>query len=206
MQRSQRRRGSVPVENYTVTSDGFSMFEDLLTESAVDDLVSFMEQNISGSLRTRRPRNPIRQNRRGKLEGSVASGRDNCSDQQSRSARIRTMVHEGWGSARSTPATVLERMVSVRLHLDDCPKENGALRVIPGSHTSGKLEERLIQELAERSATVTCAMFRGGVLMMRPLLLHASSASTIPGHRRVIHFDYAAAELPSGMNWAVDQA
>jgi ectoine hydroxylase-related dioxygenase (phytanoyl-CoA dioxygenase family) len=104
------------------------------------------------------------------------------------------------------PATVLERMISLRLHLDDCPEENGALRVIAGSHASGKLDERLIHELAERSVTVTCAMQRGGVLMMRPLLLHASSASSLPGHRRVLHFDYAAAELPAGMAWAEAQA
>jgi ectoine hydroxylase-related dioxygenase (phytanoyl-CoA dioxygenase family) len=104
------------------------------------------------------------------------------------------------------PASVLERMVSVRLHLDDCPKENGALRVIAGSHSGGKLGENLIQELAEGSASVICAMRRGGVLMMRPLLLHASSASSIPGHRRVIHLDYAAVDLPSGMDWAANQS
>lgn len=103
------------------------------------------------------------------------------------------------------PASVLERMVSVRLHLDDCPEENGALRVIPGSHTSGKLDERLIQDITTRSVAVVCAMQRGGVLMMRPLLLHASSASSLPGHRRVLHFDYAASELPAGMDWAVTQ-
>jgi len=101
------------------------------------------------------------------------------------------------------PASVLERMVSVRLHLDDCPEENGALRVIAGSHTSGKLNERLIQDIAMRSVAVTCAMQPGGVLMMRPLVLHASSASKLPGHRRVVHFDYAAADLPVGMDWAV---
>jgi ectoine hydroxylase-related dioxygenase (phytanoyl-CoA dioxygenase family) len=100
------------------------------------------------------------------------------------------------------PAAVLERMVSVRLHLDDCPEENGALRVIAGSHTSGKLDERLIHDIAKRSVAVTCAMRRGGVLMMRPLLLHASSASSFLGHRRVVHFDYAASELPEGMGWA----
>jgi ectoine hydroxylase-related dioxygenase (phytanoyl-CoA dioxygenase family) len=104
------------------------------------------------------------------------------------------------------PASVLERMVSVRLHLDDCPAQNGALRVIAGSHTSGKLNERLIQGFAERSVSVTCAMQSGGALMMRPLLLHASSSSSFPGHRRVIHFDYAAAELPAGMGWAETQS
>ena len=101
------------------------------------------------------------------------------------------------------PASVLERMVSVRLHLDDCPEENGAVRVIAGSHLSGKIPERLIQDIATRSHAVTCAIKRGGVLMMRPLLLHASSASSLPGHRRVVHFDYAASELPAGMAWAL---
>jgi ectoine hydroxylase-related dioxygenase (phytanoyl-CoA dioxygenase family) len=104
------------------------------------------------------------------------------------------------------PASVLERMVSVRLHLDDCPKENGALRVIAGTHVNGKLEERAIADLARRSVAVTCAMRRGGALVMRPLLLHASSASSDPGHRRVVHFDYAVAELPPGMGWAEGQS
>ena len=104
------------------------------------------------------------------------------------------------------PANVLERMVSIRLHLDECSAENGALRVIPGSQANGKLEERSVQELAERSIPVTCAMRRGGALIMRPLLLHASSASSTPGHRRVIHFDYASVDLPAGMTWAANQA
>jgi ectoine hydroxylase-related dioxygenase (phytanoyl-CoA dioxygenase family) len=104
------------------------------------------------------------------------------------------------------PASVLERMVSIRLHLDDCPKENGALRVIAGTHVNGKLEERTIAGLARRSVAVTCAMRRGGALVMRPLLLHASSTSSHPGHRRVVHFDYSAAELPPGMGWAEGQS
>ncbi len=228
------------MENYSVASDGFSMFEGLLTESAVDDLVSFVEQNISVESRRGGARNLLDfPEMRALAESSVV--RSEVEAVLGRNARVvrgilfdkteganwkvpwhqdvtiavtHKVEAEGFGpwSMKAgvlhvqPPATVLERMLSVRLHLDDCPKENGALRVIPGSHTSGKLEERLIEELAERSATVTCAMFRGGVLMMRPLLLHASSASTIPGHRRVIHFDYADAELPSGMNWAVNQA
>jgi ectoine hydroxylase-related dioxygenase (phytanoyl-CoA dioxygenase family) len=104
------------------------------------------------------------------------------------------------------PASVLERMVSLRLHLDDCPKENRALRVIAGTHINGKLEERAIGDLVRRSVAVTCAMRRGGVLVMRPLLVHASSSSSHSGHRRVVHFDYAAAELPPGMGWAEGQS
>jgi len=104
------------------------------------------------------------------------------------------------------PSSVLERMISLRIHLDDCPEENGALRVIAGSHKTGKLDERAVQRIAGEGSAVVCAMQRGGLLMMRPLLIHASSASIIPGHRRVIHLDYAAAELTEGMNWASDHA
>jgi Phytanoyl-CoA dioxygenase (PhyH) len=102
------------------------------------------------------------------------------------------------------PAAVLEKMISVRIHLDDCPEENGALRVIAGSHRSGKLPASLPEEYFMSHPFVVCEVKSGGVLLMRPLLLHASSAATIPAHRRVIHFDYAATELPAGMGWAAD--
>jgi ectoine hydroxylase-related dioxygenase (phytanoyl-CoA dioxygenase family) len=104
------------------------------------------------------------------------------------------------------PAEVLEQMISVRIHLDDCPEENGALRVIAGSHRQGKLPASLPAGYIESRPSVVCRVKSGGVLLMRPLLLHASSASTAPTQRRVIHFDYAAAELPVGMVWAVLQA
>jgi ectoine hydroxylase-related dioxygenase (phytanoyl-CoA dioxygenase family) len=104
------------------------------------------------------------------------------------------------------PAEILQEMLSVRLHLDDCPEENGALRVIPGSHLKGKLPADFMKNSSEGKRAVVCAMKSGGVLLMRPLLLHASSAATSPAHRRVIHFDYASANLPSGLGWAVAQA
>ncbi|HXE08472.1 MAG TPA: phytanoyl-CoA dioxygenase family protein [Acidobacteriaceae bacterium] len=100
------------------------------------------------------------------------------------------------------PAAVMERMISLRFHLDDCPEENGALRVISRSHVNGKLGELEVQAIAQRADAVVCAMKRGGLLIMRPLLIHASSASTNPAHRRVIHLDFAAAALPDGMEWA----
>jgi ectoine hydroxylase-related dioxygenase (phytanoyl-CoA dioxygenase family) len=55
-------------------------------------------------------------------------------------------VKEGVQHVQS-PSAVLERMVSVRLHLDDCPSSNGALRVIAGSHHMGKLDQNLIADL-----------------------------------------------------------
>jgi len=104
------------------------------------------------------------------------------------------------------PAAVLEKMISVRIHIDDCPQENGALLVIPGSHRSGKLPAVLPEDCRDLRRSVVCGVGSGGVLLMRPLLLHSSSAAAVPGHRRVIHFDYAAVELPKGMGWAASQA
>jgi hypothetical protein len=36
---------------------------------------------------------------------------------------------------------------------------------------------------------------------MKPLTIHASSMALEPPHRRVIHFDYAATDLESGLEW-----
>lgn len=99
------------------------------------------------------------------------------------------------------PAGVLARMVSVRVHLDDCGSGCGPLRVIPGSHREGRLGVEPTRAWLERVAPVACPVPRGGALVMRPLILHASSASDDPGHRRVIHLEFAAHPLPSGVEW-----
>ncbi len=100
------------------------------------------------------------------------------------------------------PASVLEQMVSVRIHLDDCPEENGALKVVPGSHMMGKIQEQCIAEVIAQGRVEVCEARAGGVLVMRPLLVHGSSAASRPAHRRVIHFDFATGELADGLIWA----
>ena len=101
------------------------------------------------------------------------------------------------------PAEVLESMISVRIHLDPCGEENGALRVLPGSHQRGRIPEKAILTMRE-IPEVVCAVGLGGALLMRPLLLHASSPSRVPGHRRVVHLDFASTPLPRGMQWFSD--
>ena len=103
------------------------------------------------------------------------------------------------------PAEVLEHMVSVRLHLDTCGEENGALRVLPGSHRHGRIPEEEIPAMHE-TPEIVCAVGVGGALLMRPLLLHASSPSRVPGHRRVVHLDFASVQLPNGMRWFSESA
>ncbi len=47
-----------------------------------------------------------------------------------------------------------------------------------------------------------CPAERGDVIIMRPLILHSSSMSDAPEHRRVLHLESAASDLPDGMDWA----
>ena len=100
------------------------------------------------------------------------------------------------------PAGLLERMVTLRLHLDDCDESNGALRVLTGSHRSGKLDAKAIEEWKTQGPVEPCLAQAGDALFMRPLLLHASSPADSPRHRRVIHLEFAVDELPAGLAWA----
>ena len=100
------------------------------------------------------------------------------------------------------PAEVLGRMVTVRLHLDDCPSENGALKIVPGSHRFGLLARSEIPADTQKVAESVPAA-AGDALFMRPLILHASSRAEAPSHRRVLHLEYAPAGLlPAPLAWA----
>lgn len=103
------------------------------------------------------------------------------------------------------PAEILENMLSIRIHLDDCNEDNGALRVIPGSHRWGRISEQDISGIRERCAEEVCVVAAGGVQLMRPLLLHASSPSRAPSHRRVVHLDFASVDLAAGLRWYTER-
>lgn len=99
------------------------------------------------------------------------------------------------------PTEVLESMVTLRLHLDDCDEAEGALRIIPGSHRGGRLNASQIAEMRSQRSEVLCAARAGNALLMRPLLLHSSGQAVSPIHRRIIHLEYAACRLPAGLEW-----
>lgn len=99
------------------------------------------------------------------------------------------------------PAEVLEQMMAARIHLDECMAENGALMVLPGSHLAGKLAEKEIARWKESTEPVVCAARRGDVLLMRPLLLHASRPALNPSRRRVLHIEYSTCALRGGLQW-----
>jgi len=95
---------------------------------------------------------------------------------------------------------LMSRMLAIRIHLDECGADNGPLRVLPGSHREGFLSDKQIQEWPKAGA-VTCVANRGDAILMRPLLLHGSSVAKAPNVRRVVHFEFTADELPTGVQW-----
>jgi hypothetical protein len=97
------------------------------------------------------------------------------------------------------PIAVLESMITLRIHLDDTPGGNGALRVVPGSHLHGFVTSENFP--GRETEVVCCEAEAGDVLAMRPLLLHSSPRSVTPSHRRVLHVEYAAVDLPAPMDW-----
>jgi hypothetical protein len=99
------------------------------------------------------------------------------------------------------PVSVLESLVAVRLHLDDSGPEAGPLRVVPGSHRQGRLSPDEARRLRQARGECECLATRGDALLVRPLLLHASSKAAVPSRRRVLHFLIGPAELPHGLRW-----
>ena len=98
------------------------------------------------------------------------------------------------------PLEILQNNFTVRIHLDDTNEHNGALRVIPQSHLKGIYRTETIDWNKENE--VVCDVARGGVMIMRPLLLHASSRTTNNKKRRVIHIEFSCQRLPHPLQWS----
>ncbi len=112
--------------------------------------------------------------------------------------------YKGWtkkGNVISVipPDKVLHKTIIIRIHLDDTNEQNGALKIIPGSHK--KVHSNKDIELMT-GAFVSCKVNKGGIHIMKPLLLHASSKSTNQKKRRVIHLEFNSMELEKGLEWA----
>jgi ectoine hydroxylase-related dioxygenase (phytanoyl-CoA dioxygenase family) len=99
------------------------------------------------------------------------------------------------------PVELLEQLVAVRVHLDACMEVDGPLKVIPGTHRQGVIAPDAAASISHSTPAVLCVAPLGAALVMRPLLLHASSKSTGNGRRRVLHFLYGPPRLMHGLQW-----
>lgn len=97
---------------------------------------------------------------------------------------------------------VLNNMITFRLHLDQANKSNGCLKVIPKSHELGILSQQELTEVVNSQESYICEASEGDLLLMKPHILHSSSKSVNPGHRRVVHIEYSNYKLPEDLAWA----
>jgi hypothetical protein len=97
------------------------------------------------------------------------------------------------------PKEVLENTVTFRIHLDNTNETNGALKVIPSSHLKGVIRIDEEFEKSNYGNEETCNVEKGGVMLMKPLLLHSSQKSVSDFDRRVIHLEFCNKEIP--MQW-----
>ena len=118
----------------------------------------------------------------------------------------------GWGpwsvKAGTTyahaPAGALSRVIALRLHIDESGSDNGPLRVLPGTHTRGVMSDAEVGQLARDVLGVDCISPAGGVVAMRPLLVHGSSKAETDRRRRVLHIEYAdSLEMGDGLELAI---
>lgn len=96
------------------------------------------------------------------------------------------------------PTEILENNFTIRIHLDKTTNENGALKVINKSHKKGVYR---IENLDLKTETI-CEVEKGGIMIMKPLLFHASNKTTNNERRRVIHIEFSNQELPNGLEWS----
>lgn len=101
------------------------------------------------------------------------------------------------------PAEILAAMVAVRIHLDPCPEDNGALVALPGSHQVGRTDAETYRCHHPHVQDVVLPVHAGGVLLMKPLTLHRSSKCSTGDRRRVVHLDCAAQDLAKPLRWAL---
>ncbi|MET4897281.1 phytanoyl-CoA dioxygenase family protein [Sphingomonadaceae bacterium jetA1] len=100
------------------------------------------------------------------------------------------------------PIALLERMMTVRFHLDAVDRDNAPLLVVPGSHARGLIAEDAIDDVVRELGQTTCLAEEGTVWLYRTLVLHGSARAAPGRHRRVLQIDLCAGDLPGGLRWS----
>jgi ectoine hydroxylase-related dioxygenase (phytanoyl-CoA dioxygenase family) len=95
---------------------------------------------------------------------------------------------------------ILQNVVTIRIHLDDTDENNGALKVVSKSHRQGVYRPETIDWTKEKEEI--CRVKKGGIMLMKPLLLHSSGRTINNQQRRVIHIEFSNIELPKELNWS----
>jgi len=102
------------------------------------------------------------------------------------------------------PQSVIDRMLTLRIHVDDVGADAAPLLILAGSHRLGRLCEAAIDAAVSANPPVACLARRGDVWIYATAIVHGSDAyRATGGQRRVLQVDYAADDLPGGLAWAL---
>ena len=99
------------------------------------------------------------------------------------------------------PFALLERMLTLRIHLDDTGPANAPLLVSPGTHRLGRIPEPEITPAVEAHGTAACLAEAGDIWVYSTPILHASERAAAPTRRRVLQLLYSADSLPPPLEW-----
>jgi ectoine hydroxylase-related dioxygenase (phytanoyl-CoA dioxygenase family) len=119
--------------------------------------------------------------------------------------KVKLQNYSAWTSKQNQfavqpPLDILENIFTVRIHLDETNENNGALKIIPKSHLKGIYRPETIDWNSEKETI--CNIPKGGLMIMKPLLLHSSNKTTNNKKRRVIHLEFSNMDLPLQLKWA----
>ena len=121
-------------------------------------------------------------------------------------ARIETAGFGPWSTKAGIahvepPFAIIESMITLRAHLDDCGEDNAPLLVVPDSHRLGRIPIDQIAATADRLGSRPCLATAGDVWLTATPIIHASKAAQNPTRRRVLQVDFSALTLPNGLEW-----
>jgi ectoine hydroxylase-related dioxygenase (phytanoyl-CoA dioxygenase family) len=119
--------------------------------------------------------------------------------------KIEIENYENWTTKQNQfavqpPKEILEQNFTIRIHIDKTTKENGALKVLNKSHEKGIVRAENIE--VEKEIETICEVEKGGIMIMKPLLFHASNKTTNNERRRVIHIEFSNQKLPNELEWS----
>jgi len=78
------------------------------------------------------------------------------------------------------PFEILQRMLTLRIHLDPVGLDNAPLLVVPGSHRLGRVAESDIDDIAASRGSAVCQAERGDLWLYATPILHASARAAKP--------------------------
>jgi ectoine hydroxylase-related dioxygenase (phytanoyl-CoA dioxygenase family) len=179
------------------------MSSDIVANVANDPRLLRLTQDLTGTQLI--PFKAILFNKTGKANWLVAWHQDTALP------IAQDVMANGWGPSSTkdgvifshAPTDVLNQILALRVHLDPSTSANGPLRVITGSHRDRIADDDTFRQAVANGEQVELTVDRGGVIAMRPLLVHASSKCVSDEPRRVLHIEYAPKiEIAEGVQLA----